>query len=145
MFDQSKTGVINRGDIKKMLRHLGVDAEGDLVADLWAVLDQDKNNKITFEEFAPVYVNWYRYGLRQEQKLMLKPEELRQVHALFDRLDVSRTGWLSQAEMHALNPNPNPNPNPTPPPNHSPNASPDPDPNPTNGSRRRRWTPQPSP
>ena len=102
MFDQSKTGVINRGDIKKMLRHLGVDAEGDLVADLWAVLDQDKNNKITFEEFAPVYVNWYRYGLRQEQKLMLKPEELRQVHALFDRLDVSRTGWLSQAEMHAL-------------------------------------------
>ena len=145
MFDQSKTGVINRGDIKKMLRHLGVDAEGDLVADLWAVLDQDKNNKITFEEFAPVYVNWYRYGLRQEQKLMLKPEELRQVHALFDRLDVSRTGWLSQAEMHALNPNPNPNPNPTPTPNHSPNASPDPDPNPTNGSRRRRWTPQPSP
>ena len=94
--------MINRGDIKKMLRHLGVDAEGDLVADLWAVLDQDKNNKITFEEFAPVYVNWYRYGLRQEQKLMLKPEELRQVHALFDRLDVSRTGWLSQAEMHAL-------------------------------------------
>jgi len=101
VFDQSKTGVINRGDIKKMLRHLGVDAEGDLVADLWAVLDQDKNNKITFEEFAPVYVNWYRYGLRQEQKLMLKPEELRQVHALFDRLDVSRTGWLSQAEMDA--------------------------------------------
>ena len=145
MFDQSKTGVINRGDIKKMLRHLGVDAEGDLVADLWAVLDQDKNNKITFEEFAPVYVNWYRYGLRQEQKLMLKPEELRQVHALFDRLDVSRTGWLSQAEMHALNPNPNPNPTPTPTPNPSPNASPDPDPNPTNGSRRRRWTPQPSP
>ena len=94
--------MINRGDIKKMLRHLGVDAEGDLVADLWAVLDQDKNNKITFEEFAPVYVNWYRYGLRQEQKLMLKPEELRQVHALFDRLDVSRTGWLSQAEMRAL-------------------------------------------
>ena len=74
--------MINRGDIKKMLRHLGVDAEGDLVADLWAVLDQDKNNKITFEEFAPVYVNWYRYGLRQEQKLMLKPEELRQVRAL---------------------------------------------------------------
>ena len=145
MFDQSKTGVINRGDIKKMLRHLGVDAEGDLVADLWAVLDQDKNNKITFEEFAPVYVNWYRYGLRQEQKLMLKPEELRQVHALFDRLDVSRTGWLSQAEMHALNPNPNPNPTPTPTPNPSPNASPDPDPNPTNGSRRRRWTPHPSP
>ena len=34
--------------------------------------------------------------------VMLKPEELRQVHALFDRLDVSRTGWLSQAEMHAL-------------------------------------------
>ena len=74
--------MINRGDIKKMLRHLGVDAEGDLVADLWAVLDQDKNNKITFEEFAPVYVNWYRYGLRQEQKLMLKPEELRQARAL---------------------------------------------------------------
>ena len=137
--------MINRGDIKKMLRHLGVDAEGDLVADLWAVLDQDKNNKITFEEFAPVYVNWYRYGLRQEQKLMLKPEELRQVHALFDRLDVSRTGWLSQAEMHALNPNPTPTPTPTPTPNPSPNASPDPDPNPTNGSRRRRLTPQPSP
>ena len=116
--------MINRGDIKKMLRHLGVDAEGDLVADLWAVLDQDKNNKITFEEFAPVYVNWYRYGLRQEQKLMLKPEELRQVHALFDRLDVSRTGWLSQAEMHALNPNPNPNPNPTPTPNPNPNPNP---------------------
>ena len=34
--------------------------------------------------------------------VMLKPEELRQVHALFDRLDVSRTEWLSQAEMHAL-------------------------------------------
>ena len=131
--------MINRGDIKKMLRHLGVDAEGDLVADLWAVLDQDKNNKITFEEFAPVYVNWYRYGLRQEQKLMLKPEELRQVHALFDRLDVSRTGWLSQAEMHALNPNPNPNPNPTPTPTPTPSPDPSPNPNPGIGRRGRLW------
>ena len=30
---------------------------------------------------------------------MLKPEELQKVHAIFDRLDVSRSGWLSQAEM----------------------------------------------
>ena len=100
VFDQSKTGVINPGDITQMLRHLGVDTDNnDLVADLWAVLDRDKDNKITFEEFAPVYINWHRYGLRQEQKLMLKPEELQKVHAIFDRLDVSRSGWLSQAEM----------------------------------------------
>ena len=100
VFDQSKTGVITPGDITQMLRHLGVDTDNnDLVADLWAVLDRDKDNKITFEEFAPVYINWHRYGLRQEQKLMLKPEELQKVHAIFDRLDVSRSGWLSQAEM----------------------------------------------
>ena len=99
--------MINRGDIKKMLRHLGVDAEGDLVADLWAVLDQDKNNKITFEEFAPVYVNWYRYGLRQEQKLMLKPEELRQVRALVRvgvrvRVRVSGPCQLAGLPSHSL-------------------------------------------
>ena len=101
VFDHSKTGVINPGDITGMLAHLGVDTDSELVADLWAVLDSDKDNKITFEEFAPVYVNWHRYGLRQEQKLMLKPEELQKVHAVFDRLDVSRSGWLSQAEMDA--------------------------------------------
>ena len=101
VFDHSKTGVINPGDISAMLAHLGVDTDSELVADLWAVLDSDKDNKITFEEFAPVYVNWHRYGLRQEQKLMLKPEELQKVHAVFDRLDVSRSGWLSQAEMDA--------------------------------------------
>ena len=101
VFDHTKTGVINPGDISAMLAHLGVDTDSELVADLWAVLDSDKDNKITFEEFAPVYVNWHRYGLRQEQKLMLKPEELQKVHAVFDRLDVSRSGWLSQAEMDA--------------------------------------------
>jgi len=101
VFDHSKTGVINPGDISGMLAHLGVDADSELVADLWAVLDSAKDNKVTFDEFAPVYANWHRYGLRQAQKLMLKPEELQKVRAVFDRLDVSRSGWLSQAEMDA--------------------------------------------
>lgn len=100
-FDRSKTGVINPGDITKMLQQMGIDTKSDLVADLWLVLDRDKTNKITFEEFAPVYINWHRYGLRQEQKIMLKPEEVKRVRSIFEKLDVSRTGWLSQGEMDA--------------------------------------------
>jgi Ca2+-binding EF-hand superfamily protein len=101
VFDQSRTGVIDPGDIHKMLESMKVNTRSDLVADLWAVLDQDKTNKITFEEFAPVYVNWHRYGLRQERKMLLDPQELDKVKGLFRTLDVSQTGWLSADEMNA--------------------------------------------
>ena len=102
MLDTSKTGVIAKGDIKRMLELMQLPSDTHLAADLWAVLDQDGSGRITFDEFAPVYHNWARHGLGNQLKLQPTEREMRMLKATFDKLDVSRTGFLSKALASGL-------------------------------------------